>query len=68
MLVACPSPELRAEAERGRRELAGKFSPEQWRRRLESGGGNPQVTLLAPILREAREWLFSAQQRADSSQ
>jgi hypothetical protein len=67
MLVACPSSELRAEAERGRRELAGKFSPEQWRRRLESGGGNPQVTLLAPILREAREWLFSGRDSAQKS-
>ena len=67
MLVACPTPELRAEAERGRRELAGKFSPEQWRRRLESGGGNPQLTLLAPILREAREWLFSGRDSAQKS-
>jgi hypothetical protein len=60
MLAASPSPELRSEAERGRAELAGKLTPEQWRRRLEGGGGNPQVTLLAPILREAREWLAKA--------
>jgi len=57
MLVANPSPELRGEAERGRRELSGQLTAEQWRRRLEAGG-NPQVTLLAPILREAREWLL----------
>jgi tetratricopeptide (TPR) repeat protein len=57
MLAASTSPELRDEAEKGRAELAGQFTPEQWRRRLEGGGGNPQVTLLAPILREAREWL-----------
>jgi hypothetical protein len=61
MLVACPDAELRAEAERGRQELAGRLTPEQWRRRLEGGGGNPQVTLLAPILREAREWLLGEQ-------
>jgi hypothetical protein len=59
MLAASPNPGLREQAERGRRELAGRFSPEQWRRKLEGGGGNPQVTLLGPILREAREWLFS---------
>jgi hypothetical protein len=59
MLVACPQPELREQAERGRRELAGKFTSEQWRRRLEGGGGNPQITLLGPILRDAREWLLS---------
>jgi len=57
MLAASTSAELRGEAEKGREELAGQFTPEQWRRKLEGGGGNPQVTLLAPILREAREWL-----------
>ena len=51
--------ELRELVERGRAELARKATPEQWRRRLEAGGGNPQITLLQPILREAREWLFS---------
>ncbi len=58
MLAACPGPGLREQAERGRKELAGRLSPEQWRRRLEGGGGNPQITLLAPILREARDWLL----------
>ncbi len=59
MLAACPGPGLHEQAERGRQELAGKLTPEQWRRRLEGGGGNPQITLLAPILREARDWLLS---------
>jgi hypothetical protein len=59
MLAACPGPGLREQAERGRRELAGKLTAEQWRRRLEGGSVNPQVTLLAPVLREAREWLLS---------
>ncbi len=52
-------PEVRQSVERGREELARRWSPEQWRHRLENAGGNPQVSLLAPILREAREWLFS---------
>jgi hypothetical protein len=68
MLVANPSPELREQAERGRRELAGKLTPEQWRRRLEGGGGNPQLTLLAPILRDAREWLLSESAGASGSE
>ena len=67
MLAACPGPGLREQAERGRRELAGKFTPEQWRRRLEAGGGNPQITLLAPILREAQEWLLSERGSAGKS-
>ncbi len=61
MLAACPGPGLGEQAEAGRGELAGKLTPEQWRRRLEGGSGNPQVTLLAPILREARDWLFREQ-------
>jgi hypothetical protein len=68
MLAACPGPGLREQAERGRKELAGKLTPEQWRRRLEGGGANPQITLLAPVLREAREWLFGGQVGAPGRQ
>jgi hypothetical protein len=52
-------PEVREPIERGREELARRWSAEQWRHKLENPGGNPQVSLLAPILREAQEWLFS---------
>jgi hypothetical protein len=68
MLAASPSPGLREQAERGRRELAGRSSPEQWRRRLGGGGGNPQVALLQPILREAREWLFGERASVSGSE
>jgi hypothetical protein len=60
MLSSFGRPELRELAGRGREELAGKTTPEQWRKRSEAGGGNPEITLLAPILREAREWLFKS--------
>ena len=52
-------PQLRELVEGGRAELARKATSQQWRRRLEAAGGNPEITLLEPILREAREWLFS---------
>jgi hypothetical protein len=51
-------PRLREKLEAGKVELRRKLAPQQWRRRVEAGG-NPQITLLAPILREARDWLFS---------
>jgi hypothetical protein len=52
-------PEVAGPVERGREELIRRWSAEQWRHKLENSGGNPQISLLAPILREAREWLFS---------
>lgn len=69
LLDSCfPSSAEAAEpVERGRRELARRWSAEQWRRKLEQAGGNPQIALLAPILREAREWLFSPRASASRS-
>jgi hypothetical protein len=52
-------PEVAGPVERGREELARHWSAEQWRRKLENAGGNPEISLLSPILREGREWLFS---------
>ena len=59
-------PQLRERLERGRQELRRRHPQMQWRKRLEAGG-NPQVTLLAPVLREARDWLFSDRAAGSSS-
>ena len=68
LLGSFARPELRELAARGREELAARFTPEQWRKRQEAGGGNPEVTLLAPILREAREWLFGGESSGNAAE
>lgn len=60
-------PEVGQRVELGRDRLRRLDSPAGWQRRLESGGGNPQLALLAPTLREAREWLFSDRAAGGSS-
>lgn len=52
-------PDVRPLVQQGRGDLRKRFSAEQWKRKIEDGGRNTEVTLLAPILREAREWLWS---------
>jgi len=59
-------PRLGERLERGKLELRRQLSREQWRRRLEAGG-NPQVTLLAPVIKEAADWLFSDRASAGNS-
>jgi len=57
--LAAGHPEARESLDRERVALRRLAGPAEWQRKLESGGGNPQVTLLGPVMREAREWLFS---------
>jgi len=42
----------------GRAELTRRYSPEAWRRTVDSGSRNMEVVLLSPIVRDASAWLF----------
>ncbi|MBN1834220.1 MAG: hypothetical protein JW820_00140 [Spirochaetales bacterium] len=51
--------QVRERVRTGRDALARRFTPETWKRRLESGSKNLEVVLLSPILRDAGAWLFA---------
>jgi hypothetical protein len=51
--------EERSRVEDKRRELAERYNPQQWNKKIESSGRHIQMVLLTPIIREARDWLFS---------
>jgi len=47
---------IRVEAER--RRLAGRFTPEQWNKKIESNSRHIQIVLFNGIIRDAKQWLF----------
>ncbi|MBA7583266.1 hypothetical protein ES708_25207 [subsurface metagenome] len=55
---------IRVEAER--RRLVGRFTPEQWDKKIESNSRHIQIVLFNGIIRDAKQWLFD--QTADTSE
>jgi len=47
---------IRVEAERKR--LAGRYTPEQWDKKIESNSRHIQIVLFNGIIRDAKQWLF----------
>jgi hypothetical protein len=45
--------------ETGRAELARRYTPESWRRVVDSASKNLEVVLLASVVQDATAWLFS---------
>ena len=44
--------------ESGRGELARRYTPQSWRRAVDSASKNLEVVLLSPIVQDASAWLF----------
>jgi len=59
-------PELAKRVEVERKRLAGRFTAEQWDKKIESNSRHIQIVLFNGIIRDAKQWLFD--QTADTSE
>ena len=51
-------PSVRERVNQGRTGLQAKYSPEQWKKKVDGSSKNMEVIILAQIIRDAGEWLF----------